>query len=77
MKIFLIVLSFLILLLSVTGCSCSPPKETGEAHTKYIHDGVHKVGIWYVDAEGSFGGRAIFVLPDSQYDNPGAPWPEK
>lgn len=60
-----------LLILFLIGCSKSGADTS--SHIWYFHDNTHKVGIWTTDAAGKFGGRGIFVLPDSEFSNPELP----
>ena len=73
----LLVLLVLVLVLA-TGCGGvkSPTENEAKDLVVYIHDDVHKVGIWLVSATGKLGGRHIFVLPDTEYANPDESWPK-
>lgn len=79
MKKGILVLLICLLLVSpmLSVLSCTKSEEWAKSHIHYVHDDVHKVGIWFIDSKGKFGGRHIFVLPDDEYSNPGEPWPLK
>lgn len=79
MKHLLLILPIILIFLFAGGCGCGGPfpEDWADSHVGYFHDEVHEVGIWIVDAQGKLGGRHIFVLPDSEYSNPGAPWGRK
>lgn len=79
-KVGLVLLILVMALTAVLASGCSPEPQSEawvESHLRYVHDDVHDVGIWIIDARNKLGGRHIFILPDSEYSNPGKAWPEK